>query len=196
MTKTYKPNVWELETLLDATRYSDIARCVNLVEHQFEGLDDRKETTHAADFGPLIQEAFLMAVVSQMEHHLKKVCDVVAEMRNWKVRMTDIKGANGFESSLVYLKKVLQLRVPDVDERVVRGIVKLRNGCVHAGGYLQTLPDDLGAVAQYVEMTAEGQLRLNSPFVQEACNVCWLFVETVVGAVKDDYSAWKKSKKR
>jgi hypothetical protein len=79
------------------------------VEHQTDQFDERNETNFSDEFGMLTQAAFLMSAVAQMEHHLKKVCDIISELRNLRVRPADLVGGKGFESCVAYLTKVSQL---------------------------------------------------------------------------------------
>ena len=125
MSKKYDPEMWDLEHLLDSTSYRALFRCVEFVENQIIEFDDRNKTDFEYEFVPAIRVSFLMALVAQMEHHLKKVCDVVAKKRNLDVQSTDLKGANGFESCVGYLKKVLQVRLPETQLKAVRSIVEL-----------------------------------------------------------------------
>jgi len=168
---------------------------VEFIENQIVEFDDRNKTDFESEFVPPIRVSFLMALVAQMEHHLKKVCDVVAEKRNLDVRSTDLKGANGFESCVAYLKKVLQVRLPEVDLKVVRSIVELRNAWVHQGGYVDALPRNLGPTAAQVDKTAGGQISFGGGFFQEASRVCESFVEAVVDAITEKSASWQNPKK-
>lgn len=133
MSRKYNPELWDLDHLLDSTSYSELARCVDFVEDQIVAFDDRNETEFETRFVPLIRVSFLLASVAQMKHHLKKICDVVAQKRNFDFRQADLKGANGFQSCVGYLEKVLQVRLPEADLKVIRSIVELRE-CVGTSG--------------------------------------------------------------
>jgi hypothetical protein len=196
MVRTYSADFWELESIVDSTRYDDIGHCVALLEHQLESFDERNETEHSASFGTIVQSSFLIAAVAQLEHDLKKICDVIAEKRNLIVRTADMKGANGFASCIAYFDKVLQLQLPRNELKVIRGIIELRNSWVHHGGYLDNVPSALGELAQYVDQAADGQLQIAGPFVQNVCRRCQSFEIAVVNAINAGYSALEKEKKK
>jgi hypothetical protein len=188
MVKKYSAEFWELDSLADSTQYDQIGHCVALLEHQLESFDERKKTEHSASFETLIQASFLTATVAQMEHNLKKICDVIAEKRNLAIRTTDMKGANGFQSCIAYLGKVLQVPLPEMDLKVIRAVVDLRNCWVHNGGYLAKIPGDLGDLAEHVEMASDGQIKIATPFVQHVCRRCQSFEGVVVRAINAGYA--------
>lgn len=196
MSKKYDPKMWDLDHLLDSTVYEEQWRCVDFIEFQITEFDERNQSELEATFIPLIRISFLLACVAQMEHHLKKICDVVREMRNFEVRQTDLRGANGFESCIEYLKKVLQVQLPEPELKLTRSIVALRNAWVHQGGYVDTLPQNLGPATGHVGMTAEGQIDfLDEQFFREASTICRGFVELVVHAIEKQSSNWTKPRK-
>jgi hypothetical protein len=195
MGKKYSSEFWDLDALLDATQYAELTKCIGLIEHQIESFDDRNDTEYSANFATLVQTSFLMTAIALLEHHLKKICDVVAELRNFEIRTTDMKGANGFESCIAYLRKVLKVPLSDGDLKVIRAVVQVRNACVHQGGYLDVIPAELGKAASHLGKLADGQLEISGPFVQDVCELCRAFVDSVVAAVRAQYSSWEKSKK-
>jgi hypothetical protein len=158
------------------------------LQNQLESFDERNKTEHSASFETLIQASFLIATVAQMEHNLKKICDVIAEKRNLTIRTTDMKGANGFQSCITFLGKVLQIPLPKMDLKVIRAVVDLRNGWVHNGGYLAKIPNNLGDLAKHVELAPDGQIKIAAPFVQYACRLCQSFEGVVVGAINVGYA--------
>jgi hypothetical protein len=185
MSREYDPGLWDLDHFLDSTRYDGMVRCVKFVERQLDEYDDRQRTEVLSEFEPLIRVAFLMALVAQMEHHLKKICEVVAEKRNLAVHPSHLKGADGFEKCVLYLDKVLLARLPEADLRAIRSVVRLRNVWVHEGGYIEELPGNLGPAADHVGKTTEGQICLGDQFFEIAAELCKSFVEAVVGAVTE-----------
>jgi hypothetical protein len=197
MSKKYSPDLWDLDHLLDSTIYEEQVRCVNFVEDQIDAFDDRNETELVDRFVPLIRVSFLLACVAQMEHHLKKVCDVVAETRNLVIRPTDLRGANGFESCVEYLRKVLQVKLPERKLKEARAIVALRNAWVHHGGYVDALPVDLGSAAAHVVRSSEGQIDFpDEVFFREAAATCRAFVSSVVEAIGEQSKQWSPGKGR
>lgn len=198
MSKKYRPDLWDLDHLLDSTVYEEQARCVDFIEDQVAAFDDRNETDFVGRFVPLIRVSFLLACVAQMEHHLKKICDVVAETRNLVVRSTDLRGANGFESCVEYLRKVLQVQLPEKKLKETRSIVALRNAWVHHGSYVEALPQDLGTAAGHVARNSEGQIDLvDEEFFREASAICSTFVDEVVDVISKQGKRWAaRGKKR
>ena len=195
MPKKYTPDWWDFDSMFDATRYAIIARCVDFVEEQVSQFDERNETDFSEDFAPLIQEAFLLILVAQLEHHLKKVCDVIAELRNIKVRSADLKGANGFESCISYSKKVLQIPIPVKNLDQIRSIVKIRNALVHQGGYIDELPKDLGQLDREVKQGSDGRLDFSGAFVEGASTACKALVLKVEEAARSQNEPWSRGKK-
>jgi hypothetical protein len=192
MAKKYSPDMWDMDSLLDSTQYDTVLRCVSFVEDQIDAFDDRNQTKFAAEFGTLTQAAFLMITVAQLEHHLKKVCDVVAQMRNLTVRPTDLKGGNGFETCVDYLRKVLQISLPEPELTQVRAVVSIRNAWVHEGGYVESPARDLGQLQNYLDRAADGQLEFSGPFVQEACTLCRSLVQKIEESVQNQTAKWAK----
>jgi|ERR1700733_736553 len=193
MARKYSSDFWELDALyLDSARYDELSKCISLVEHEIESFDDRNDTEHSSNFGTLIQTSFLMAVVAEMEHQLKKICDVVAEKRNWLIRTTDMRGTNGFDSCITYLKKVLQVPLPESNLKVIRAVVQVRNACVHHGGYLDEIPCDLGDAARHLGKSPDGQIEVTGPFVQDVCGHCQSFIDATVNAVGAQYAQLQK----
>jgi hypothetical protein len=185
-----------LESRIDSAHYGTIARCVRFVEDQVTQFDDRNETEFSQEFAPLIQEAFIVIIVAQMEHHLKKVCDILAELRNMSVHTTDLRGANGFESCIAYLKNVLQIPIPDNQLKQVRAIVRIRNALVHQGGYIEGMPADLGALHRHVRQGGDGRLEFPGAFAEEAAAVCKALVVTVEEVARSQSATWAQRKKR
>ena len=74
----------------------------------------REENADGCKLDKTEEGAFLPIMVAQMEHHLNEVCDILAEVRNLKVRTTDLKGENGFEPSVAYLQQFVALDAMDV----------------------------------------------------------------------------------
>jgi hypothetical protein len=192
MAKKYSPDTWDLDSMLDSTQYDTLRRCVSFVEDQIDAFDDRNQTEFAAEFGTLTQAAFLMITVAQLEHHLKKVCDVVAQMRNLTVRPTDLKGGNGFETCVAYLRKVLQISLPEPELAQVRAVVSIRNAWVHEGGYGESPASDLGPLQNYLGRAADGQIEFSTPFVQEACTLCQSLVRKIEETVQEQTAKWAK----
>src|SRR5450759_64878 len=184
MAKRYTPELWDLDSLSDSIRYESLQWCVTFIENQISDFDDRNETNHHETLSPELQRAFLLTVVAHMEHHLKKVCDFLAEKRNFVVRTVDMRGANGFESCVAYLDKVLQIPMPQKGLKNVRGIVNLRNAVVHQGGHLEALPAIDDDVLSHVSLSG-GEIYFASPFVNEASKICRLFVDTILTTVNE-----------
>jgi hypothetical protein len=200
MSKKYRPDVWDLDHLLDSTIYEEQARCVDFIEDQIDAFDERNDTELMDRFVPLIRVSFLLACVAKMEHHLKKICDVVAETRNLAIRPTDLRGANGFESCVEYLRKVLQVDLPEKNLKGTRSIVALRNAWVHHGGYMEALPQELGKAAAHIARSPEGQIEfIDENFFREASTTCRTFVDAVVDVLTSQSKHWAavgKARKR
>lgn len=182
--------------MVESVAFGQLAFCVSFVEDQVESFDDRNETSLAEEHGQAIQRAFLILVVSQLEHGLKKLCEVLAEVRNLKISQRDLKGSAGFDTCLAYLEKVLQVHISDSECRRVRGIVGIRNALVHEGGFVSGRSAEIDRLSRYLKINAEGQIRLNGPFVQEACESCRAFLEGVVKAVCANHEPWRSTRLR
>lgn len=195
MPKKYSPEAWDLDSLLDSTRYESLRRCVSFVEDQVDQFDDRNETEFADEFGDVIQAAFLMSVIAQMEHHLKKICEILAELRNLIVRPTDLRGANGFDSCVAFLRKILQVPLPESELKMIRAVVELRNAWVHQGGYLDQIPEHLGPARRYLQRDTEGKITFCGPFVQRASRACQTFVRQVEVSARGQSGRWARRKK-
>jgi len=195
MPRNYSPDFWELDSLLDSSLYAQLSKCVTFVEDQIGQFDERNETEFEDEFGTLIQAAFIMTVVARMENHLKRICNVIGEARNLRVRFTDLRGANGFESCIAYLKKVLQIDLPS-DLNTVRGIVEIRNKWVHEDGNLPQLPRALGELRNNVKISSNGRIEFTGPFVQEACKVCRAFMLKIEEATQNETRGWVSQKKK
>lgn len=193
MTKKFTPSLWDLEHLLESTGYSEAAQCVDFVEQQVIQFDDMENTEFEARFVPQIRVSFLMALISRMEYHLRKVCDVMAEMRNLTVRHSDLKGPNGFDSCVRYLEKVLQVQMPEILAEV-KSIVDLRNAWVHNGGYVDRLPTRLGAAKAHVRKGTDGQIVLDEYFLGHAAQLCHTFVDAVVNILNQQNAKWAAQK--
>jgi hypothetical protein len=182
--KKYSPDWWRLESVIDSAQYETIARCVRFVEHQIDEFDDRNQTQFSDEYGTLTQAAFLMITVAQMEHHLQKVCDIIAELRKLRVRPADLTGAKGFEQCIAYLTKVLQIALPEKELTQIRAIVRIRNVWVHGGGYLDDVPQDLGPLRAHLGRNKDNQITFPGSFVQEACKLSGSLVQRVEATVQ------------